>query len=106
MSFSAKQPGMQLTLQPVRMDFVYGQSFKQALPEAYERLLLDALRGDATLFMRSDEVTTAWEFVTPILEAWERQPAPSFPNYAAGSWGPVEADQLLSGCQREWRQFQ
>ena len=106
LSFSAKQPGMQLTLQPVRMDFVYGQSFKQALPEAYERLLLDALRGDATLFMRSDEVTTAWEFVTPILEAWERQPAPSFPNYAAGSWGPVEADQLLSGCQREWRQFQ
>ncbi len=106
LSFSAKQPGMQLVLQPVRMDFLYGQSFKQALPEAYERLLLDALRGDLTLFMRSDEVTTAWEFVTPILEAWERQPAPNFPNYAAGSWGPVEADRLLSGCQREWRQFQ
>ena len=88
------------------MDFLYGQSFKQPLPEAYERLLLDALRGDATLFMRSDEVIAAWEFVTPILEAWERQPAPQFPNYAAGSWGPVEADKLLSGCQREWHQIQ
>ena len=104
LSFSAKQPGMQLALQPVHMDFLYGQSFKQALPEAYERLLLDALRGDATLFMRSDEVTTAWEFVTPILEAWEQQPAPLFPNYAAGSWGPVEAVRLMSGCQRVWRQ--
>jgi glucose-6-phosphate 1-dehydrogenase len=106
LSFSAKQPGMQLVLRPVRMDFLYDQSFKQPLPEAYERLLLDALRGDATLFMRSDEVTTAWEFVTPILEAWEHQPALGFPNYAAGSWGPVEADKLLSGCQRAWHQFQ
>lgn len=105
LSFSAKQPGMQLTLQPVRMDFLYGQSFKQPLPEAYERLLLDALRGDATLFMRSDEVMAAWEFVTPILEAWARQPAPRFPNYVAGSWGPVDANQLLSRCQRTWRQF-
>src|SRR5581483_6937668 len=68
LSFSAKQPGMQLALQPVGMEFLYGQTFRAALPEAYERLLLDALRGDATLFMRSDEVTTAWEFVTPILE--------------------------------------
>lgn len=106
LSFSAKQPGMQLALQPVRMEFLYEQSFRQALPEAYERLLLDALRGDATLFMRSDEVTTAWEFVTPILEAWERQEAPRFPNYAAGSWGPAEADRLLSGCQRGWFQSQ
>ncbi|MCI0457220.1 MAG: glucose-6-phosphate dehydrogenase [Gemmataceae bacterium] len=104
LSFSAKQPGMQLALQPVRMEFRYGESFRQALPEAYERLLLDALRGDATLFMRSDEVTAAWEFITPILEAWQRQPPPRFPNYAAGSWGPAEADQLLAGCQRGWRE--
>lgn len=104
LSFSAKQPGMQLTLQPVRMNFHYGQSFQQALPDAYERLLLDALRGDQTLFTRSDEVTAAWEFVTPILDAWQRQPRPRFPNYAAGSWGPVEADELVSGCQRGWRQ--
>ncbi len=78
--------------------------FPQILPEAYERLLLDALRGDATLFTRSHEVAAAWEFITPILEAWEGQPAPRFPNYAAGSWGPIEADRLLSGCERGWRQ--
>ncbi len=104
LTFTAKQPGMQLTLQPVHMDFRYGESFGQALPEAYERLLLDALRGDATLFMRSDEVMAAWEFITPILEAWQQQPPPRFPNYAAGSWGPAEADRLTTGCQRGWRQ--
>lgn len=104
LTFSAKRPGMQLALEPVRMEFRYGESFQEVLPEAYERLLLDALRGDQALFTRSDEVTAAWEFVTPILEAWQRQPAPRFPNYAAGSWGPVEADRLLSGCQRGWHQ--
>ena len=104
LSFSAKEPGMQLALEPVSMDFNYKQSVKEALPEAYERLLLDALRGDATLFMRSDEVMTAWEFVTPILDAWKKQPTPQFPNYTSGDWGPVEADRLLGGCARKWRQ--
>ena len=104
LTFAAKQPGMQLTLQPVHMDFRYGESFGQAIPEAYERLLLDALRGDQTLFTRSDEVLAAWAFITPILEAWERHPPPQFPNYAAGSWGPAEADRLMTGCQRGWRQ--
>lgn len=104
LAFSAKQPGMQLQLQPVRMDFQYGTTFRQALPEAYERLLLDALRGDSTLFTRSDEVTAAWEVVTPILEAWGTQPQPAFPNYEAGTWGPMEAERLLTGCQRAWRQ--
>ena len=103
LTFAAKQPGMQLTLQPVQMDFRYGKSFGQALPEAYERLLLDALRGDQTLFTRSDEVMAAWEFITPILEGW-RQQSPQFPNYAAGSWGPADADRLTTGCQRGWRQ--
>lgn len=103
-SFSAKRPGMQLTLEPAQMEFRYRKSFSQALPEAYERLLLDALRGDPTLFMRSDEVVAAWEFVTPILAAWRDQPPPRFPNYAAGSWGPVEADRLVAGCQPAWRQ--
>jgi glucose-6-phosphate 1-dehydrogenase len=103
LTFTAKQPGMQLTLQPVHMDFRYEQSFGHALPEAYERLLLDALRGDQTLFMRSDEVMAAWQFITPILKSWERKPPPRFPNYAAGSWGPAEADRLTSGCQRGWR---
>ena len=72
LSFSAKRPGMQVDLHPVRFEFNYGDSFHTELPEAYERLLLDSLRGDATLFMRSDELEAAWEFVTPILDAWQR----------------------------------
>ncbi len=104
LSFSAKRPGMQLALEPARMEFRFGTSSRPILPEAYERLLLDALRGDPTLFLRSDEVEAAWAFVTPVLEAWRVQPAPRFPNYAAGSWGPVEADRLAAGCRRGWRQ--
>jgi glucose-6-phosphate 1-dehydrogenase len=103
LEFSAKRPGMQLNLQPVRFEFDYGKSFQDALPEAYERLLLDALRGDATLFMRSDELTAAWEFITPILEAWREGPPPEFPNYAAGTWGPTQADRLAEGCPGGWR---
>jgi glucose-6-phosphate 1-dehydrogenase len=101
--FAAKRPGMNVDLYPVRMEFLYGRSFAEHLPEAYERLLLDALRGDATLFTRSDELAAAWEFVTPILEAWQRQPPPAFPNYAAGTWGPPEADALAEGCCGGWR---
>jgi glucose-6-phosphate 1-dehydrogenase len=103
LSFSAKRPGMQLDLHPVRFEFDYGQSFHAPLPEAYERLLLDALRGDATLFMRSDELEAAWEFVTPILEAWQQGPPPQFPNYAAGTWGPAEAERLVEDRPGGWR---
>jgi glucose-6-phosphate 1-dehydrogenase len=103
MSFSAKRPGMQLDLHPVRFEFDYDKSFDQPLPEAYERLLLDALRGDATLFMRSDELEAAWEFVTPIQQAWQADRSPPFPNYAAGSWGPAEANNLTEGLQGGWR---
>jgi glucose-6-phosphate 1-dehydrogenase len=103
LSFSAKRPGMQLDLHPVEFDFNYGNSFQAELPEAYERLLLDALRGDATLFMRSDELEAAWEFVTPILEAWDASLPPSLPNYAAGSWGPREADHLMDERFGGWR---
>jgi glucose-6-phosphate 1-dehydrogenase len=103
MSFSAKRPGMQLDLEPVRFEFDYGKTFSRPLPEAYERLLLDALRGDATLFMRSDELEAAWEFVTPILEAWQENALTELPDYAAGSWGPVEADRLADGCSGGWR---
>jgi len=95
LSFSAKRPGMQLDLNPVRFNFDYSSSFQKALPEAYERLILDALRGDATLFMRSDELEAAWAFVTPILDAWRDEPAPQFPNYAAGTWGPADAGLLV-----------
>jgi glucose-6-phosphate 1-dehydrogenase len=103
LSFSTKRPGMNLDLRPVHMDFDYKNSFHQPLPEAYERLILDALRGDATLFMRSDELEAAWEFVTPILDRWQEKPPTDFPNYAAGSWGPKEADRLAEGCQGGWR---
>ena len=103
LSFSAKRPGMQFVLHPVRFEFDYGKSFHLQLPEAYERLLLDALRGDPTLFMRSDELQAAWEFATPILEAWRESPALAFPNYVAGTWGPSEADRLLEGCSATWR---
>jgi glucose-6-phosphate 1-dehydrogenase len=103
LSFSAKRPGMQLDLHPVRFEFGYDGAFHRPLPEAYERLLLDALRGDGTLFMRSDELEAAWEFVTPILEAWREGPPPEFPNYAAGSWGPGEANRLAEGIPGGWR---
>jgi glucose-6-phosphate 1-dehydrogenase len=103
LTFSAKRPGMNVELHPVQMQFQYGTAFRQALPEAYERLLLDALRGDATLFTRADELEAAWEFITPILEAWARQPPPTFPNYAPGTWGPPEAERLTQGCQCRWR---
>jgi glucose-6-phosphate 1-dehydrogenase len=103
LSFSAKRPGMQLDLHPVQFQFDYGNSFHVELPEAYERLLLDALRGDATLFMRSDELEAAWEFVTPILEAWHDTSAPQIPTYPAGSWGPAEADRLIEERFGGWR---
>jgi glucose-6-phosphate 1-dehydrogenase len=104
LSFSAKRPGMQLDLFPVEFEFDYDNSFHAELPEAYERLLLDALRGDATLFMRSDELEAAWEFATPILEAWQSSLPPQFPNYPAGTWGPSEADRLVDDRFGGWRQ--
>jgi glucose-6-phosphate 1-dehydrogenase len=103
LTFSAMRPGMNVYLHPVKFDFDYNKSFPQALPEAYERLLLDALRGDSTLFMRSDELEAAWQFITPILEAWQQAPPPSFPNYLAGSWGPAEADTIADKFHGGWR---
>ena len=102
LSFSTKRPGMQYQIHPVTMDFNYENTFKQVLPEAYERLLLDVLRGDSTLFLRTDELESAWQFVTPVLEYWEReQVSPEL--YRAGSWGPRAADSLLWTDGREWR---
>ncbi len=98
--FQAKQPGPILHLRPVQMRFSYKESFQAPPPEAYETLLLDVIRGDATLFMRGDQVEVAWAVVQPILEEWSAHPPLDFPNYAAGSWGPEEADELLArdGC--------
>lgn len=103
LSFSAKRPGMSVNLHPVRFEFDYDRSFTQQLPEAYERLLLDALRGDATLFTRMDEVESAWRFVTPILEAWRSASTASLPTYEAGTWGPKEADKLMDARLGGWR---
>jgi glucose-6-phosphate 1-dehydrogenase len=104
LSFVTKQPGMGFSLQPVQMEFDYEHAFHVGLPEAYERLLLDALKGIPLLFMRSEEVDAQWEFITPIIEAWQKQPPPKFPNYEAGSWGPADADRLTTGCQGKWRE--
>ena len=103
LSFACKLPGMKIQLADVNMDFFYEEAFHQRSPEAYERLLLDALRGDASLFTRSDEVEYSWRFVTSILEGWADLPAPKFPNYYPFSDGPDEANRLMEGTQTEWR---
>ena len=102
LNFSAKMPGQAVNIRPVRMDFQYGTSFGKRSPEAYERLLLDAMVGDSTLFARGDMVEVAWELAMPILEGWQR-PASHFPNYEAGSWGPKEADEFIGRDGRRWR---
>ena len=102
----AKIPGATLRIEPVKMDFHYGTSFGKASPEAYERLLLDAMSGDATLFARRDEVEHAWRFVDTIEEAWAaKKNAPPLCHYPAGSWGPEEADDLLARDGRAWRRL-
>jgi glucose-6-phosphate 1-dehydrogenase len=97
-----KRPGMQYQIHPVMMDFEYEDSFTFELPEAYERLLLDVLRGDSTLFTRSDELEAAWQFVTPVLEHWQNDGSGPLP-YAGGSWGPDKAMELMTNDGREWR---
>ena len=102
----AKVPGASFRIEPVKMDFHYGTSFGKASPEAYERLLLDAMSGDATLFARRDEVEEAWAFIDPIEEAWHaKKDAPGLFLYPAGSWGPEEADDLLARDGRAWRRL-
>ncbi len=104
LSFQAKIPGSRRRLQEVRMDFRYGTSFAAPPPEAYERLLLDVMLGDPTLFTRTDEVDSAWQFITPILEAWDElgtEPA----TYPSGTWGPEEADRLLAEDGAKWRRL-
>ena len=97
-----KQPGARLLLGAADMQFRYSEAFKAPAPEAYETLLLDTFRGDATLFMRADQVECAWAVVAPILEAWETVPPGDFPDYAAGSWGPEGAELLLAREGHSW----
>lgn len=100
--FGAKVPGQAFRVRSVSMDFFYGAAFLEEAPEAYERLLLDALVGDPTLFIRSDEVAQAWRICDPLLTAWEEHDV-ALARYEAGSWGPAEADHLLARDGRKWR---
>lgn len=100
--FQAKQPGVNLQISTQEMRFSYAQAFKAAPPEAYETLLRDAMRGDATLFMRADQVEQAWQVVQPILDAWATSTPHDFPNYSAGSWGPEQAEALIAQDGRSW----
>jgi glucose-6-phosphate 1-dehydrogenase len=100
--FSAKQPGPATRVRDVTMDFRYSRAFGMASANAYERLLLDCMLGDPTLFASSRFVELGWSLLTPMLEAWKNSPAPDFPNYAAGTWGPPAADKLMDYGQ-SWR---
>jgi glucose-6-phosphate 1-dehydrogenase len=102
--FGAKLPGQMMRIRWVNMDFRYGSSFGVHTPEAYERLLLDCILGDSTLYARRDMTERGWEIVTPILEAW-KQSATAFPNYDAGTWGPKAAFELMERDGRRWRRL-
>jgi glucose-6-phosphate 1-dehydrogenase len=108
-AFDAKRPGSHMRAMTVEADFSYEAVFGSKGPPAYETLLLDSMRGEATLFTRHDEVEAEWRIITPIEEAWAQLPAPKFPNYAAGSEGPAEADALITpnnpGDHRAWRRL-
>ena len=102
LAIGAKVPGQGMTIRTVHMDFLYGGAFREGLPDAYERLILDAMLGDPTLFTRSDEIEEQWALVDAIVAFWQRD-RPSFPNYAAGTWGPASSDALLARDGRVWR---
>ena len=103
LKIAAKIPGPVMRLRTVNMDFFYGSSFLVESPDAYERLVLDCMLGDPTLFAREDEVERAWALADSVETAWAAQPPPQFPNYAAGTWGPEEADGLIERDGRRWR---
>jgi glucose-6-phosphate 1-dehydrogenase len=102
--FQVKQPGIAMRLSSQEMSFCYADAFKTAHPEAYETLLLDVVLGDATLFMRADQVENAWKVVSPVLEVWGSTLSSDFPNYASGSWGPESAEALIAQDGRSWIQ--
>jgi glucose-6-phosphate 1-dehydrogenase len=102
LGFQAKQPGPDLHLSPVNMHFSYQETFKSKPPEAYETLLADVMDGDATLFMRADQVEASWAVLSPILKVWEESTTTDFPNYQSGSWGPETAEALIARDGRIW----
>jgi glucose-6-phosphate 1-dehydrogenase len=101
----SKVPGAKAQTNPVEMDFTYGEAFGGQSPEAYERLLLDVMAGDASLFMRRDSVEASWAWITPILDGWQDSRAKWLPEYRAGTWGPVESDRLIETDGRMWRKL-
>jgi glucose-6-phosphate 1-dehydrogenase len=103
--FGSKLPGATVQVRPVSMDFRYGTSFGVPAPEAYERLILDCMLGEAALFTRDDEVDAAWTFINGILQAWKAKPVKSLPSYPAGTWGPDEAHRLIERDGRRWRRL-
>jgi len=103
LGISSKVPGPRVRVYPVQMDFHYGSTFGATSPEAYERLLLDVMAGDPTLFMRRDQVEAAWQWVMPILDRWSADRSAPIPAYPAGEWGPPEAEQLIRATGREWK---
>jgi glucose-6-phosphate 1-dehydrogenase len=109
LNFEVKVPGAAVALTqhvevaPVDMDFTYTEAFGETAAPAYETLLLDVMIGEMTLFTRSDEVEAAWRLIDPLLEYWEKHPANPMPTYAAGSWGPGEADELIGSVNGGWR---
>ena len=103
--FGAKVPGPNMTISSVDMNFSYTDVFGKSSANGYERLLLDAMLGDGTLFAHRDGVEATWALMTPILEAWKKDPVKDFPNYAAGTWGPAAADAMLKADGRKWRKL-
>ena len=102
--FGCKMPGPRMHISPVEMEFRYGGSFGREPPEAYERLIQDAMAGDNTLFIRNDETEASWSFISDIHQAWQQQQLTHLPQYAAGSWGPKEAEQLAARDGIRWQQ--
>jgi glucose-6-phosphate 1-dehydrogenase len=103
MRLCSKLPGPKIRIYPVKMEFSYSSSFGGTSPEAYERLMLDVMAGDATLFMRRDGVEAAWKFVMPILDRWQHSRVRDLPEYQCGTWGPLEADRIIVPDGRQWR---
>jgi glucose-6-phosphate 1-dehydrogenase len=102
LSFGVKQPGATMVMAPANMHFDYLDRFGKSPPEAYDRLLLDAMLGDQTLFLRSDEVETCWRFADDVIARWQGDAGPALLEYPAGSWGPDEAAALFHGCEGGW----
>jgi glucose-6-phosphate 1-dehydrogenase len=101
---NAKIPGLETRTQPVKMNFKYATTFGSNTPEAYERLVLDAMIGDGTLFIRGDETERSWQLITPIHEYWAKQGRNGLDGYVSGSWGPKSADDLLAANGHAWRE--